>query len=167
MFGSEFKALREANNERQAVWDKDRKIKLSYRGSELAGEVGELCNVLKKLEREQLGIKGSRATVEDAKKELADVIICVDLIAKELNIEDVFGAVAEKFNADSKKHGFEVFIDYIPDHKQREDFQEAVLFFATVFMTENCPEELKEEMQRELDNLAAIIAEKKKKLSVD
>ena len=73
--------LRSANRARQAEWDQDNQITLSYRGNELAGEVGEACNVIKKLERERMGIRGSRATKEQLAEELADVVICADLIA--------------------------------------------------------------------------------------
>lgn len=102
--GLNFDALRTANAARQAEWDKDSKITLSYRGNELAGEVGEACNIVKKLEREQLGIVGSRATVPELADELADVIICVDLIAMSVGI-DLGAAVARKFNMTSHKVG--------------------------------------------------------------
>lgn len=99
-----FVALRGANIARQAEWDAGRQIDLSYRGNELAGEVGEACNVIKKLERERLGIKGSRATREQLAEELADIVICVDLIALDAGI-DMDVAVPAKFNATSAKVG--------------------------------------------------------------
>lgn len=75
-------ALRRANVTRQKEWDNsDTKADLAFWGVELAGEVGEACNIIKKLERERLGMRGSRATVQDLAEELADVIICVDLVA--------------------------------------------------------------------------------------
>lgn len=74
------KTLREANERRQKEWDPNNKLPLSFRFCELAGEVGEVCNVLKKLEREQLGIPGSRATSFMLMEELADVAICVDIL---------------------------------------------------------------------------------------
>jgi NTP pyrophosphatase (non-canonical NTP hydrolase) len=96
--------LRAANLARQAEWDTDGQITLSYRGNELAGEVGEACNIIKKLERERMGIAGSRATLAELAEELADVIICADLIAMQLGI-DLDRAVAEKFNKTSEKVG--------------------------------------------------------------
>lgn len=96
--------LRYANQERQREWDPSNKITLSYRGNELAGEVGEACNVIKKLERERLGIKGSRDTLEHLAEEVADVIICVDLVCAAAGI-DLSKAVLEKFNATSIKMG--------------------------------------------------------------
>lgn len=101
---STFNTLREANIDRQAIWDSGNQIDLSYRGNELAGEVGEACNVIKKLERERLGIRGSRATLAQLAEELADVVICADLIAMAAGI-DLNRAVAEKFNATSEKVG--------------------------------------------------------------
>lgn len=95
--------LRSANVARQAEWDKENSIDLSYRGNELAGEVGEACNIIKKLERERRGIRGSRASVEQLAEELADVVICVDLIAAACGI-DLTGAVRNKFNLTSTKY---------------------------------------------------------------
>lgn len=101
--------LREANETRQKEWDPSDKITLSYRGNELAGEVGEACNVVKKLERERLGIRGSRDTTEHLAEELADVIICADLIAMQAGV-DLAQAVYEKFNATSRKIGLKTLI---------------------------------------------------------
>jgi NTP pyrophosphatase (non-canonical NTP hydrolase) len=99
-----YKTLREANSARQREWDPNDEITLVYRGNELAGEVGEACNVLKKLERARLGLRGSLATKEDLAAELADVVICVDLIAMDIGI-DLDAAIQVKFNATSKKYG--------------------------------------------------------------
>ncbi|MNI17827.1 MazG nucleotide pyrophosphohydrolase domain protein [compost metagenome] len=96
--------LRAANIARQIEWDQDNQISAAYRGNELAGEVGEACNVIKKLERERLGILGSRATVDELADELADVLICADLIAMHYGI-DLEAAVVRKFNATSEKVG--------------------------------------------------------------
>ena len=98
------KDLRKANTTRQAEWDVDNQITLAYRGNELAGEVGEACNVIKKLERERMGIRGSRDTAAHLAEELADVVICADLIAMSAGI-DLNLAVRQKFNATSQKVG--------------------------------------------------------------
>ena len=100
----DMKHLRVANETRQQEWDKDGGISPSYRAMELGGEVGEALNVVKKLERERLGIRGSRATVDQLAEELADVVICVDLIAMQYGI-DLGRAVVAKFNATSAKVG--------------------------------------------------------------
>lgn len=97
-----YHTLREANAARQVLWDAGGQIDLSYRGNELAGETGEACNVIKKLERERLGIRGSRDTLAHLAEELADVVICADLIALAAGI-DLDAAVRDKFNATSAK----------------------------------------------------------------
>lgn len=104
MSNTGFNSLRIANCLRQAEWDRDAKIDLAYRAMELGGEVGEALNVCKKLERERRGIRGSRATTQQLAEELADVIICVDLIAAGEGI-DLWAAVRDKFNATSEKVG--------------------------------------------------------------
>lgn len=113
-----YTTLREANRVRQAEWDKDSQISLSYRGNELAGEVGEACNIIKKLERARLGIRGSRADVQDLAAELADVVICADLIAMAQGI-DLDAAVAAKFNATSEKVGLTTRLE--PDFRTAEE----------------------------------------------
>lgn len=102
-----FDKLRQANLDREKEWDPNNRITLTYRGNELGGEVGEAQNVIKKLERERIGIRGSRATKEQLAEELADVIICVDLIAMDENI-DLRSALVSKFNATSEKYGLSV-----------------------------------------------------------
>jgi len=116
-----YTTLREANVERQKEWDQHGQITPSYRSNELAGEVGEalekaldmlalsiaagrLANTVKKLDRERMGIRGSRVTVETLAEELADVVICADLLAASYGI-DLDEATRNKFNATSKKVG--------------------------------------------------------------
>jgi NTP pyrophosphatase (non-canonical NTP hydrolase) len=106
----DLKKLRAANTTRQQEWDKEGGITASYRAMELGGEVGEALNVVKKLERERLGIRGSRATKEQLAEELADVVICVDLIAMQYGI-DLGDAVREKFNATSRKVGLSTLLE--------------------------------------------------------
>lgn len=99
---TEFSSLQEANIARQKEWDPDNRITLAYRGNELAGEVGEACNVIKKLERERMGINGSRDTVEHLLEELADSVICSYLVAMHVG-GDLDAAIVAKFNATSEK----------------------------------------------------------------
>jgi NTP pyrophosphatase (non-canonical NTP hydrolase) len=72
--------------------------------TELAGEVGEACNVAKKLERERLGWPGARETFDHLAEELADVIIATDLVAMDFNI-NLSLWVPHKFNLTSDKVG--------------------------------------------------------------
>lgn len=117
-----FEELRTANIKRQAEWCPDQTPDLSFRGNELAGETGEACNVIKKLERARQGWRGSTDTVEHLAEELADVIICVDLIALQLGI-DLGAAVRDKFNATSEKQNLKVFIGRGCAACDRGDFQ--------------------------------------------
>ena len=105
--------LRLANVERNAHWDPTGLLTLSFRGNELAGEVGEVCNVVKKLERERLGLRGSRDTTDHLAEELADVLICADLIGMAAGV-DLARAVQEKFNATSKKLGLPTLMGVTP-----------------------------------------------------
>lgn len=100
----DFYRLRWANAMRHEEWAKGVEISMLYRANELAGEVGEACNVVKKIERERLGMPGSRETIERLAEELADVIICVDLLAMDCGI-DLWRAVEDKFNKTSEKVG--------------------------------------------------------------
>ena len=72
--------------ERQAEWDPSDVITLAFRGNELAGEVGEACNIIKKMERARLGLRGSSVSKEALASELADAIICIDLIGMQMKI---------------------------------------------------------------------------------
>lgn len=105
---AEYDNLRDANRARQKEWDADGQIsgplgKL-WRANELAGECGEASNVVKKLVREEMGIRGSRVSPGDLAEELADVVICADLLAQEYGI-NLDEAVRYKFNATSERVG--------------------------------------------------------------
>jgi NTP pyrophosphatase (non-canonical NTP hydrolase) len=97
---------------RQREWDPRSEIGLTFAGCELAGEMGEamvacllLMNKVKKVEREELGLRGSRVTKEEVASELADVLICLDLLAMHMDI-DLGEATTKKFNERSKEMGF-------------------------------------------------------------
>jgi len=96
--------LRTANIERDIEWCNGAEpLNICFRATELSGEVGEACNIIKKIERERLGLVGTRASMNELADELADVIICTDLIAMDLGI-DLGEAVRNKFNATSEKY---------------------------------------------------------------
>lgn len=102
------KQLRRANSARQDEWENAKgKLSLSYFGNAIAGEVGEACNVIKKIERERIGLRGSRADINDLAEELADVIIYIDLLAADCNI-DLEEAIKAKFNKTSDKYNLNV-----------------------------------------------------------
>lgn len=97
--------LREANVTRDIEWNGEGpRLDAAFRGVELAGEVGEACNVIKKLERARRGLKGSKDTLEHLGEELADIVICVDLVAMTYGL-DLSEAIRNKFNATSEKVG--------------------------------------------------------------
>jgi hypothetical protein len=104
--------LGNANEKRALLWDPDSKLDSSFHSNEFAGELAELaivCNVIKKLERERLGIKGSRDTVEHLGSELADVVICASKIAVRYKIS-LWSYIVGKFNATSEAQGFDCFL---------------------------------------------------------
>lgn len=100
-------SLRRANIERDKEWNPDKKLTPAFRATELGGETGEALNIVKKLERERLGIRGSRATKDQLASELSDILICVDLLAMEYEI-DLCQALRETFNATSEKQNLSV-----------------------------------------------------------
>lgn len=91
-----------ANQNRSLEWDPDGKLTPMFFALELAGEVGEICNVVKKLEREALDLRGSRATHQELEDELGDALICLSLLANafDINLEEV---TRKKFNKTSEK----------------------------------------------------------------
>lgn len=72
-------------------------IPLSWGGA-LAGEVGELCNFLKKMSR------GDKIPKKKLAHEIADIHTYLSLLADQLDI-DVEDAIIEKFNIVSKRWG--------------------------------------------------------------
>lgn len=82
---------------------------LEWAGS-LAGEVGELCNEVKKLKRHDEGRVGSGGDLTREERvrrighEMADVLTYLDLLAATLEI-DLWQASVEKFNIVSARVG--------------------------------------------------------------
>lgn len=98
--------FQQVTRDRDVQWDPEGKLDLLFRATELAGEVGELCNVVKKIERERLGLRGSKATKDQLREEIGDVLICLALLANTADI-DLAQAVISKFNASSEKLGLD------------------------------------------------------------
>lgn len=97
--------LRRINTDRYQAWVGDTEdAGILFDAAELGGEVGELLNVVKKLERETRGWRGSRAAPEDFADECADVLICLDKLARRMDV-DLEAATIRKFNATSDKVG--------------------------------------------------------------
>jgi NTP pyrophosphatase (non-canonical NTP hydrolase) len=116
-----FFTLREANTNRQKEWDPKGQISHSFRGNEVAGELGEalekilallelsiavgrLSNQIKKFDRAQMNLVGGINDTTPIAEELGDVQICLDLVALALGI-DLENAAKVKFNKSSVKMG--------------------------------------------------------------
>jgi len=69
----------------------------------MAGEVGEVCNLTKKM------LRGEKIGKDEIADEIADVIIYADLLAARLTI-DLEEAIIKKFNIVSKKRGSTIFL---------------------------------------------------------
>lgn len=109
--GLDFNTLEVAQALRQQVWDPEGlSMNPLYRAVELGGEAGELLNVVKKLQRKLLGLRGSTDTIAHLRQELADVVICTSLLAMCYKI-DLGSAVTETFNRKSDEVGIPVFLN--------------------------------------------------------
>lgn len=106
--------LREANLARDTLWDPHTKLSASFKANEMQSEAGEAGNVVKKLERDALGLAtpsqvANATLMEQLRDELADTIIATDLLAMHYRIK-LWPAIVKKFNATSRKTGFNVFL---------------------------------------------------------
>lgn len=97
-----------------------RNVPITYWTTALMGEGGELCNMLKKMERVAHGgiDGGSTYTAaslkkEDLAEEIAGIFIYLNLLAGLLDI-DMEDAIIETFNSKSKKYGFPQFYPSTP-----------------------------------------------------
>ncbi len=89
---------------------------LTYWTTALAGELGELCTMIKKMQRvERGGLDGGSSysaediTREMLKEEIGGIAIYLDLLASLLDIS-LEEAIVDTFNSKSEKHGFSQFI---------------------------------------------------------
>lgn len=105
-------ALRKKNRARVPAFRKgstafaSKAFSLIFAANELGGETGELQNRIKKYARGLLHMAGgdcSREQKNEIGYELADVIICADLVALEMDI-DLDQIVQSKFNMTTLKH---------------------------------------------------------------
>lgn len=108
-----FGELRLVNGSRKDRWHGDTD---SWVGSDwsnaMAGECGEACNVVKKIRRLDLGLKGNKARdtnrtllLSDLGIEIADTIIYADLLGRYYDL-DLDHFIKYKFNAVSEEQGF-------------------------------------------------------------
>lgn len=105
--------ISEVNRARAIEWHRQGSPWLSVDWSNaVAGEAGELCNVVKKIRRLETRVIAKRATennmsvlIDKAAGEIADVYIYLDLTAAYFGI-DLPEAIRRKFNATSEEFGF-------------------------------------------------------------
>lgn len=102
-----FDNMQDAQSARLAAWERDARadVPISFYSTELAGEVGEACNHVKKIERERLGMRGSTSTPQKAIEELADVAIAARNMAIKLGCTDFDSVIQSIWNAKSIEIG--------------------------------------------------------------
>ena len=91
-------------------------VPITYWTTAISGELGELCNMIKKLERVRMGgIDGGSTktaatiTPADLKEEIGGIFIYLDLLSSILGI-DLQEAIIDTFNEKSTKYGFKQFV---------------------------------------------------------
>jgi NTP pyrophosphatase (non-canonical NTP hydrolase) len=91
-------------------------VPVTYWTTAIAGELGELCNMIKKLERVGSGgiDGGSSYTAKDITKdmmeeEIGGIAIYLDLLASKLGIS-LEDAIIKTFNSKSEKYNFKQFL---------------------------------------------------------
>ncbi len=129
-FFNTYPTMKEAIRARQKEWGAS-KLPLSFFGNELGGEVGELIeeilvlgamagrvqNTVKKLDREEAGLVGSRDNVNKLEEEIGDVMICLRLLGEKLGI-DVSRAERKKFNKTSNDRGLKTRVWIFPEEEK-------------------------------------------------
>lgn len=101
--------LQHAVDQRSVHIDPEGRLGALFFATELGGECGEALNVVKKLERERMGIDGSRDDVEHLAKELSDTIITCCNVARCYGIA-LQPAIVETFNRTSAERHLPVML---------------------------------------------------------
>lgn len=106
--------LKIANQKRQKDWaEKKANIEdwdLPRWGNAVAGETGEMCNIIKKIDRGDFSLEEAKKT-EVLADEIADIIIYLDLLSQKAGI-DIGAAIVNKFNKKSDDIGSDIKIYY-------------------------------------------------------
>lgn len=105
----QFDSLRQANIARNQIWDPEGKLTALFRSTEFGEEAGEVLGVVKKLECEAMGLRGSRKTLEDLAAEVGDAMITLDLLCMVYGI-DIWKATKTSFNKRSEEMKLGVFL---------------------------------------------------------
>jgi NTP pyrophosphatase (non-canonical NTP hydrolase) len=110
-----FEEISQINRDRSKQWHStgsagESNWSVSDWGVAMAGEAGEVCDAIKKLNRRRDGItmgvtRSQEELTIDIGKEIADTFLYLDLLAERLglNMED---CIVQKFNEVSDKYGF-------------------------------------------------------------
>lgn len=112
------------HRERQKLWHQGAKPwTLADWGNALAGEIGEVCNKIKKIRRIQLDMTGQQLRnqpdhvgplIGDIAGELGGAFVYMIALADALQI-DLTDAIRDEFNKVSTEQGFDVFIPARPE----------------------------------------------------
>jgi NTP pyrophosphatase (non-canonical NTP hydrolase) len=101
--------LKIANNERCSAFGHElNDWSLTDWGCALAGEAGELCNVLKKIHRGDMSLFDANQEKLIA-NEAADIVIYLDLLCQRAGV-NLSHAITDKFNAISAEKGSDITI---------------------------------------------------------
>jgi NTP pyrophosphatase (non-canonical NTP hydrolase) len=100
-----FKKFQKINAKRSQEIYPDNKFDEYFYGLALAGEVGEACNILKKIKRGSK--KLDEKTLEELRHELGDIATYLALLADRLGVQ-LDKAIVEKFNLVSNKYNSKV-----------------------------------------------------------
>lgn len=84
-------------------------------GCALAGETGELCNILKKYKRlegdeSDKAVEAKMTLIGEAAEEIGDVYVYLDLVAEVLGL-DIYTCIRDKFNKESDRAGSDIRLD--------------------------------------------------------
>lgn len=79
-------------------------------GNAVAGETGEMCNIIKKIDRGDFSLLEGKEKLAD---EAADIVCYLDLLCQCADI-DLSMAITNKFNKVSERIGSELKIQYNP-----------------------------------------------------
>lgn len=103
--------LKEANQQRIKSFGHDKidDWSLSEWGCAIAGETGELCNVIKKIHRGDFSLKDANEK-NLLSHEAADIVIYLDLLCQRAGL-DLREAIVDKYNKKSKEIGANIFLN--------------------------------------------------------
>jgi NTP pyrophosphatase (non-canonical NTP hydrolase) len=115
--------LKEANKRRSILFGNSvEDWSLPQWGNALAGETGELCNIIKKIDRGDIYDRDRKTRLIDAlAKEAGDILTYLDLLCQRAGV-DLKTALIEKFNEKSDDIGTDIKLGkYYNDISERDE----------------------------------------------